>query len=158
MAPYSNDPSYLHYLAWYTTSPSSNNSSRSNPSTGPPVNYFLRENPWNGTYAVNGSVLQARDPRTLAPLPNRPGPPSPSYAGQGDRHWRSDLNNIAKKFRLKLAYEETCHGPPHDCHWVATAYIGEVPYGTGQSRARGDARELASKVAVEALEAQGYIV
>ncbi|GLB44710.1 hypothetical protein LshimejAT787_1800470 [Lyophyllum shimeji] len=102
--------------------------------------------------------MLARDPLTSAQLPNRSSPPALCFANSGQRHYRSDLNNLANKYRLKLQYEDKCEGPPHNCSWTSTAYINEIPYGSGNSRDKGGARERASKAAVEALESQGYTI
>ncbi|RDB26045.1 hypothetical protein Hypma_006135 [Hypsizygus marmoreus] len=74
------------------------------------------------------------------------------------RHYRTDLNNIVQKYRLRMKYEEHCDGPQHEPTWTVCVYIGEIPYGRHSARSQGGAREGAAKLAVEALEEAGYYI
>ncbi|KAG6847848.1 hypothetical protein H0H93_005536 [Arthromyces matolae] len=97
--------------------------------------------------APRDSFLPAR---TEVLGPNRPG------NSEVSTEYRSDLNNIAKKHRLKLDYAVQSFGPQHNCYWVAKAYIGGVEYGSATAADKGGAREAAAKQAVEVLENAGY--
>ncbi|KAG5729406.1 hypothetical protein E4T56_gene2362 [Termitomyces sp. T112] len=71
-------------------------------------------------------------------------------------HYRTDLNNIAKKYRLKLQYQDECRGPPHNCYWHSTALIGGIPFGFGSAPNKGSAHEAAAQQASEILRSQGF--
>ncbi|PBK62254.1 hypothetical protein ARMSODRAFT_1089238 [Armillaria solidipes] len=67
------------------------------------------------------------------------------------RHYRQDLNNYANQAGLILTYEESSSGPQHLVTWTFVAYIGGLEHGRGTSSNKGQAKEIASYKAMEAL-------
>lgn len=89
--------------------------------------------------------------------------------------FRTDLNNLANKFRLDVRYEESVSGPRDAEIWSATVTgilsillinykrlkekyysVRGVPYGIGNASKKGDARESAAYMALVALNNEGY--
>ncbi|GLB38492.1 hypothetical protein LshimejAT787_0503570 [Lyophyllum shimeji] len=73
------------------------------------------------------------------------------------RHFKTDLNNIAKKYRLLVRYENSYEGTPDRRTHKSTVTINGTPEGSlGIASREIFAEELAAKTVVESLEARGY--
>ncbi|KAF8204323.1 hypothetical protein K438DRAFT_1819617 [Mycena galopus ATCC 62051] len=66
-------------------------------------------------------------------------------------HYRTWLNNVAQSYGYNISYESGCTGPQNSPLWAATAYVNNIPYGSGNGSTQGSAREKAAKRALIAL-------
>ncbi|KAF8126846.1 hypothetical protein K438DRAFT_1949280 [Mycena galopus ATCC 62051] len=113
-------------------------SPRIQPSTSLPARIFqwLARNLSIGPSSVGAEVH----------LPN-PSPPQPS---NDQNHYRTWLNNVAQSYGYNISYESGWTGPQNPL-WEATAYVNNIPYGSGNGSTQGSAREKAAKRALIAL-------
>ncbi|KAF5382688.1 hypothetical protein D9615_002983 [Tricholomella constricta] len=85
---------------------------------------------------------------------------------QGYQDYRTEINNIGNKYKLKVEYEDQSRGPKHAPTWTSSVYVstldlfqflevGGVLGGKAESRDKGTARESAAKFAVQYFD-RGY--
>ncbi|KAF8073831.1 hypothetical protein FPV67DRAFT_769678 [Lyophyllum atratum] len=73
------------------------------------------------------------------------------------RHYKTDLNNLVRKYRLRLNYENSHDGPADRRRHIAVAYVDGTPMGQrGVASQKTWAEELAARTVVQILENEGY--
>ncbi|KAF5383580.1 hypothetical protein D9615_003701 [Tricholomella constricta] len=71
-------------------------------------------------------------------------------------HYRTELNNIAKRREYQLRYDVYFEGMPHMAVWHSVVFVNDKICGKGSGKTKGEAKENASKVAYDALEAEAF--